>query len=88
MRCDTRELLQEVRNTGFGDALLFRISENLVHRVQGVTGEHPKIAFAGWFVQGEDILPAIAKGGSQLPNSGEIANDTPDWKVPEIPKHE
>jgi hypothetical protein len=50
------EILQEVRNTGFGDALLFRISEKLTHRVQSVTGDIPKTAFAGWFLQGDDFM--------------------------------
>lgn len=52
----SEEILREVHNTGFGDALLFRISEKLTHRVQDVTGDNPKIAFAGWFLQGEDFL--------------------------------
>jgi hypothetical protein len=54
---DSNEILHEVHNTGFGDALLFRISENLTHRVQGVVGEVPKTAFAGWFLEGNDLLP-------------------------------
>lgn len=41
--------LCEVANVGLGDALLFRISENLVHRVTEVHGTSPKTAFAGWF---------------------------------------
>lgn len=53
---DSEEILREVHNTGFGDALLFRISEKLAHRVQGVTSDNPKIAFAGWFLEGEDFL--------------------------------
>jgi hypothetical protein len=58
-RHGSKEILQEVRNTGFGDALLFRISEKLTHRVQGVIGDIPKTAFAGWFVEGEDLLPNL-----------------------------
>ncbi len=50
------EILHEIRNAGFGDALLFRISQDLVHRVQGITGDVPKTAFAGWFLEGEDFL--------------------------------
>jgi hypothetical protein len=83
------EILQEVRNTGLGDAILFRISKDLVHRVQGVTGEHPKIAFAGWFLTGEDLLPSMAKKlGLPLQNTAEVANDRPYWDVPDSPKHE
>jgi len=50
------EILREVRNTGFGDALLFPISGKLLHRVQPVEGQVPKTAFAGWFVDTEDFL--------------------------------
>jgi hypothetical protein len=38
-----------VNNTGFGDALLFRISNDLQHRVTEVAGTVPKTAYAGWF---------------------------------------
>ena len=55
---DSKKILGEVRNTGFGDALLFRISENLLHRVQGVEGTVAKTAFAGWFIEGADRLSA------------------------------
>lgn len=36
-------------NVGFGDAILFRLSDALEHRVSGVTGVVAKTAFAGWF---------------------------------------
>ena len=39
----------EVHNTGLGDAILFRISDTLQHRVTEVTGAAAKTAFAGWF---------------------------------------
>ena len=40
---------REVRNTGFGDIILFRIRKDLQHCVQNITGSVPKTAFAGWF---------------------------------------
>ena len=48
---DTRTLtpLAQVNNTGFGDALLFRISSDLEHRVTKVVGEAAKTACVGWF---------------------------------------
>ena len=58
-RTNSKEVLHEIHNTGFGDALLFRIADGLVHRVQSVTGETPKTAFAGWFLEGEDLLPNL-----------------------------
>jgi hypothetical protein len=41
--------LAKVNNTGFGDALLFRISNDLEHRVTEVVGEITKTACAGFF---------------------------------------
>jgi hypothetical protein len=53
---DADTLLAEVKNAGLGDALLFRVSTELVHRVQGVEGDVPRTAFAGWFLEEEDWL--------------------------------
>ena len=41
----------EIENTGAGDAFFFRIAPELQHRVTNVEGEHPKTAYAGWFVE-------------------------------------
>lgn len=38
-----------VTNTGPGDAVMFRLSPDLVHRVAPVEGGEPRTAFAGWF---------------------------------------
>jgi hypothetical protein len=46
----TRTQVAEVKNTGFGDALLFRISDILEHRVTEVVGRADKTACAGWFL--------------------------------------
>jgi hypothetical protein len=78
-RSDSDEILQDLRNTGFGDALLFPISRDLVHRVEGVKGEVPKTAFAGWFFDVEDVLPNFRNSPGQ--SSRRYANDEPDWKV-------
>jgi hypothetical protein len=45
-------ILQELPNVIQGDAILFRISPNLKHRVTPVEGRIPKTAFAGWFRSG------------------------------------
>ena len=45
-----RTALHELPNTGPGDAILFRISDTLKHRVTPVEGTEPKTAFAGWFL--------------------------------------
>ncbi len=49
MREKDGEPFTEVFNTGYGDALIFRLGENLEHRVTDVTGTVDKTAFAGWF---------------------------------------
>ncbi len=50
LRCQgADEILCQVSNTGFGDALLFRIAPDLLHRVAGMHGTVPKTAYAGWF---------------------------------------
>jgi len=46
---DSDEILAEVVNSGFGDAIVFRLGGYLLHRVTGVTGSVSKTAFAGWF---------------------------------------
>ena len=45
----SEEILAEIANTGLGDALFFRISPELKHRVSPVEGIVPKTAYAGWF---------------------------------------
>jgi hypothetical protein len=77
---DSDEIIQEVHNTGFGDALLFRISNQLKHRVQEVKGDIPKTAFAGWFLEVEDFLPNLRKRSNR--SAGKLANDQPDCEVP------
>ena len=42
-------LLADVSNSVLGDALIFRISDDLVHRVTDVEGTQDKMSFAGWF---------------------------------------
>jgi hypothetical protein len=46
---DSKRVLARVANTGFGDAILFRISRGLEHRISDLEGPEPKTAYAGWF---------------------------------------
>jgi hypothetical protein len=50
----SKRVLQRVANTGFGDAVIFRIGRELQHRVTAVEGSVPKTAYAGWFVSDPD----------------------------------
>jgi hypothetical protein len=43
------DAFDRVANTGFGDAIIFRLDPGLRHRVTGVEGSMPKTAWAGWF---------------------------------------
>ena len=45
----TGKVLIEVANTGYGDAILFRIAEHLEHKVSKVEGDVARVVFAGWF---------------------------------------
>lgn len=48
-RVDASDPFHRVANTGFGDAIVFRIDPGLRHQVTEVTGSVPKTALAGWF---------------------------------------
>lgn len=45
----TERLLCDVRNTGAGDAAIFRLAKGVQHQVLPVTGREPRVALAGWF---------------------------------------
>ena len=57
----SNRIVYEVANTGLGDAILFRISPDLEHRVTEVTGSVPKTAFAGWFRSKPDFRELLVK---------------------------
>ncbi|HKM99170.1 MAG TPA: hypothetical protein VJX23_01545 [Candidatus Binataceae bacterium] len=46
-------VLSEIANMGLGDALVFRITPELEHRISDLEGETPKTAFAGWFASND-----------------------------------
>jgi hypothetical protein len=58
-------------NTGPGDAVLFRISDDLRHRVTPVTGPVPRIAYAGWFQGGMDLLTFLKTNVNNAENTNE-----------------
>lgn len=55
---ETGRVVEEVTNTGAGDAVLFRIDLPLQHRVQPVTSG-VKTAFAGWFSAADPLLSVL-----------------------------
>jgi hypothetical protein len=71
--CRSPEILCAVANTGPGDAILFRIANELVHQVTAVEGTTPKTAFAGWFrsePEFRSMLANRARRGSVGTSSG------------------
>lgn len=59
---DTKRVICELPNTGFGDAILFPIDPRFEHRVLDVEGDTPKTALAGWFNSKPDSRYLFARG--------------------------
>lgn len=49
----------EVPNLVPGDALIFRLRQDLMHKVANIEGENPKTAYAGWFKAKPHFLSLI-----------------------------
>ncbi len=62
---NSKKTLSEVANIASGDAVLFRISNKLEHRVTRVTGSFPRTAFAGWFRSEPSFLSFLKTGATQ-----------------------
>jgi hypothetical protein len=54
---ESERVIEEIRNQQRGDAILFRVSPSLQHRLLPVEGEAPRTACAGWFVRAPQALP-------------------------------
>jgi hypothetical protein len=58
-------VIHEVANTGFGDAIVFRLALDIEHRVTDVEPGPAKTAYAGWFKSGASrrtlLIPAQTK---------------------------
>ena len=61
---DTKRVVCELPNTGFGDAVLFPIGPGLEHRVLDVEGDTPKTALAGWFNSKPDPRYLFTRGSA------------------------
>ena len=58
----TERMLRRLRNTGAGDAVIFRIDPSLQHQVLPLTGTASRDALAGWFLASpryRDVLRAL-----------------------------
>jgi hypothetical protein len=61
---DTKRVVCELPNTGFGDAILFPIGPRFEHRVLDVEGDTPKTALAGWFNSKPDPRYLFTRGAA------------------------
>lgn len=59
----SEHVMQRIANTGFGDAVVFRLSYDLQHRISDMEGTVPKTAYAGWFKSQPGFL-SVLKGPS------------------------
>ncbi len=50
----SERMVRRLRNTGAGDAVIFRIDPSLQHQVLPLTGAAPRDALAGWFLASPD----------------------------------
>ena len=57
------EIVSEVANDGCGDAVVFRLSNGLQHRITKVEGAAAKTAFAGWFRAQPDFVSLLRGEG-------------------------
>jgi 2OG-Fe(II) oxygenase superfamily len=79
----TKRMLHEVANTGFGDAVVFRVDGALQHRVTDVEGEVEKVALSGWFVPWPDYQFFLELALQQKKNAGAdsaAGADDAGWK--------
>jgi len=60
----TKQVVCELPNTGFGDAILFPIDPRFEHRVLDVEGDVPKTALAGWFNSRPDPRYLFTRGAA------------------------
>ena len=60
----TKRVVCELKNNGFGDAILFPIDPRFEHRVLDVEGDAPKTALAGWFNSRPDPRYLFTRGAA------------------------
>jgi 2-oxoglutarate-Fe(II)-dependent oxygenase superfamily protein len=60
---DSIQIVAEIPNTTPGDAVIFRLSDRLQHRITEIEGEVAKTAFAGWFKSQPDFIAMLRDQG-------------------------
>ncbi len=69
----SQAIVHEVSNTGVGDAVIFRISRKIEHRVTRLEGTIARTAYAGWFQARPDYLSVLKNGNLSLHRNANIA---------------
>lgn len=54
-----KKIIARKKHQAPGDAILFKIAPGLKHRVTPVTGNCPRVVFAGWFLEGPKFTSLI-----------------------------
>lgn len=67
-RCPSGELLDVVENPRFGDAVVFRLREDLEHRIGDMEGKTPRTTYAGWFRSHPDFRDQLFMGLGRGPS--------------------
>ena len=62
---ETEAVISEAANTGFGDAVVFRLSRDLQHRITEVEGSASKTAFAGWFRAQRNVSSSLKESQAE-----------------------
>lgn len=82
-------IVSEVAKPGTGDAVIFRLSDSLQHRITQVEGTIFKTAFAGWFRSQPDFLSLLkersdSNRGAQLLQPSRFVSEPKDRSAPNI----
>ncbi len=54
-------VIAEIANTGFGDGVIFRLGDDLEHRITDVEGSVSRTVFAGWFQSQPEFLSRLTE---------------------------
>jgi hypothetical protein len=68
-RRDSETILHEFANARPGDAVLFTVDDDHVHRVKPMPGVGPRVACSGWFYRGADFVTRIREEASRAQSS-------------------
>ena len=71
---ESGKIISEVANVGVGDAVIFRLTQGLQHRITQIEGNVSKTAFAGWFRANPDF-PGLLREQSRRGRESRVFGD-------------